>query len=322
MDLFKKHQHGEQDRKRGQMLLMFVLFMIVLFVFVGFGIDIGFAYITKAQLSKAVDAACLAGMRNLSQGTLTAQAVADSTFQANYGRPGRDVANVIPDITWTLDDLTIGSSMSAPRLRSTPSSSASCRNGTRSKSAPTPKPTRQADHDAGAGPLRSMGTAPSSGGSGGGQYLPDSVIHFIDLFDDQNDWVAMASFASTATLDVPIKHSFKTDIINAANALRGHWAGGTFAQGGLTNALVQNNSVMVTPGDNVVKVTVFFTDGMANIIQDRLNCPPKRCGILAATILAAPSVFSILPLQSGYCLQYLRRHPVLLHRNKSVSIGD
>src|SRR5260221_10035494 len=79
---------GEQ----GQTLLMFVLFMIVLIVFIGLGIDLGFAYITRARLSKAVDSACLTGMRNLYQGPTQAGLVASNAFLVNYGSPGRDVA--------------------------------------------------------------------------------------------------------------------------------------------------------------------------------------------------------------------------------------
>lgn len=51
----------------------------------------------------------------------------------------------------------------------------------------------------------------------------------------------MVSFASNATLDVPIKHNFITPITNAAKALS--FAGGTFGLGGLTAAKAQNESV-------------------------------------------------------------------------------
>src|ERR1700722_5688364 len=76
----------------GQTLLMFVLFVIVLFVFVGLGVDLGFAYITRARLSKAVDSACLSGMRNLYQGQGLAGQIASNAFLINYGASGRDVA--------------------------------------------------------------------------------------------------------------------------------------------------------------------------------------------------------------------------------------
>jgi Flp pilus assembly protein TadG len=76
--------------ERGQVLPLFALLVLVIILFVGFGIDLGFAYVSKANLSKAVDAACLTGMRNLSQGQSQAAAIARSAFNLNYGLSGRD----------------------------------------------------------------------------------------------------------------------------------------------------------------------------------------------------------------------------------------
>src|ERR1039458_5410684 len=92
-----------QQRQHGQTMLLFVLFMVVLFVFAGLGIDLGFAYITRARLSKAVDSACLAAVRNIGAGTVTAGAIATNAFFANYGVSGRDVAPPVPNITFTTD---------------------------------------------------------------------------------------------------------------------------------------------------------------------------------------------------------------------------
>lgn len=105
---------------------------------------------------------------------------------------------------------------------------------------------------------------------GGGRFLPSAVSYFISLFDDNNDNAAMVSFSTTATLDVPMGRPFKQAISTAASNF--FYDGGTFSQGGLTNALVQNNSVVPLPGQSLVKVVVFFTDGLANIFQDTLNC--------------------------------------------------
>ncbi len=85
----------------GQSLLMFVLFIIVLFVFIGLGVDMGFAYITRARLSKAVDAACLTGLRNLYQGQAQAGLIASNAFLTNYGASGRDVAPPALTISFT-----------------------------------------------------------------------------------------------------------------------------------------------------------------------------------------------------------------------------
>ncbi|HTS18336.1 MAG TPA: vWA domain-containing protein [Verrucomicrobiae bacterium] len=111
----------------------------------------------------------------------------------------------------------------------------------------------------------------NGGGSGGGAYLPAAVTTFLNFFDESVDQAAMVSFASTATLDIPMEQPFKFDISTAVSNL--NWCGGTFSQGGLTNALVQENNVFIPPTQNTVKIVVFFTDGLANMIQDTLSCP-------------------------------------------------
>src|ERR1035441_552155 len=77
-------------RDCGQALVLFVLLMVVLILFIGLGIDLGFSYITRAELSKSVDAAALMGAKSLSQGRNAAEAVAHSTFDLNYGVSSRD----------------------------------------------------------------------------------------------------------------------------------------------------------------------------------------------------------------------------------------
>ena len=105
---------------------------------------------------------------------------------------------------------------------------------------------------------------------GAGTYVTAAVTNFLGNFDDNTDRAAVVSFATTATVNVPMSRPFKSAIAAGTGNLV--YSGATFAQGGLTNALVQNNSVVINPGESAVKVAVFFTDGMANIVQDTLNC--------------------------------------------------
>ncbi len=77
-------QKPERGCERGQVLVLFACFLTVLLLFVGLGVDLGFAYITQAQLAKAVDAAALAGMGNYYQGSATATTIADNTFTVNF----------------------------------------------------------------------------------------------------------------------------------------------------------------------------------------------------------------------------------------------
>src|SRR5664280_712774 len=85
-------KNRKQARESGQSIILFTFFMIVLILFVGLGIDLGFAYITRARLSKAVDAACLTGIRAYTSSNVQgAIDLAKSSFRVNYGQSGRDV---------------------------------------------------------------------------------------------------------------------------------------------------------------------------------------------------------------------------------------
>jgi hypothetical protein len=79
-----------------------------------------------------------------------------------------------------------------------------------------------------------------------------------------------------------MQHPFRTKIENAANALA--FSGFTCSDQGLTNALAQNNAVVIPPGQNVVKVIVFFTDGMANTFNYTFNCGPRNIAYSGPTL--------------------------------------
>jgi len=265
--------HIRRPAERGQTLLMFVLFMLVLFLFVGLGIDIGFAYITKANLSKAVDAACLTGMRNLSLGTVTASAMADSTFHANYGTPGRDVGTITPSITFGFDpnnnrtlDVSATATINTFFIRVLPSWK-----------------TLQVSADAQS--TRSklimslvLDRSGSMNDNGGASALPGAVIGFVNNFDDVNDRVSMSSFSYAASTDVALAQPFKAPITTAVNNLV--FNGWTASQQGLTNGLVQNLSyspaVSAGTTESVVRVMIFFTDGLANTFLYTFNCGARN----------------------------------------------
>ncbi len=110
--------------------------------------------------------------------------------------------------------------------------------------------------------------------NGGSTALPAAVTDFIQNFDDTNDIAAMISFASAASVDVAMGQPFRTKIEDATYNLV--FNGYTCSDQGLTNALAQNNTVTNSLGQNVVKVIVFFTDGMANTFYDIFNCGPRN----------------------------------------------
>jgi Flp pilus assembly protein TadG len=252
---------------RGQTLVLFALALSSLVLSLGLAVDLGFAYVTKAKLSKAVDGACLTAMRNLSQGQTTATTLATNSFNANYRATSLDANPPALSINFSTDangqtfvsvnaTATIKTQFMAllPAFRTLPVSDSA--QATRGKLVMSLILDRSG----------SMQT------NGGASALPPATGTFVNYFDNTTDEVAMVSFASNATVDVAIGTNFITPITNAANALSGHFTGGTFGPGGLTLAKSQNESVPVIPGQNVVKVAVYFTDGYVNVVQDNLSC--------------------------------------------------
>jgi hypothetical protein len=124
--------------------------------------------------------------------------------------------------------------------------------------------------------------------NGGSTALAPAVEDFIADFNgsvsnsDTIDHVAMITFGTSGQTDVPMASPFQTDIDSAVE--QKFWAGGiinyTNSQAGLSLGQTQiaNQYALVTPGENVVRVLVFFTDGWPNMQQDTLTCPATTKG--------------------------------------------
>jgi hypothetical protein len=253
----------------GQMMIMLALLLPLLFCFVGFGIDFGFAFVTKAQLAKACDAAALATMLNLGQGNTQATAIGQAKFYLNAngnsqlyvsaptpsiqivppsGPGGEPVVNVLG--TAKIHTFFIGFA-GFPTLTITNYSQAT---------RPPIFMSLVLDKSGSMGPNYDDGAAA----------LPGAVTDFLGYFLENTDQVGEVSFSYIGTPDVAISTTFKTPIENYVNGLAANnykgFTGGTFAQGGLTWANTQITGVSPLP-TNAVPVVVFFTDGWANSIQ-------------------------------------------------------
>lgn len=88
---------------RGQIIVLLALCLTVMLMLFGLSIDVGFAYVTRAKLSRAVDAACLEAMKNLSQGQAMARTLAQNSFNANYHASGLDANVPALTINFTTD---------------------------------------------------------------------------------------------------------------------------------------------------------------------------------------------------------------------------
>jgi hypothetical protein len=131
----------------------------------------------------------------------------------------------------------------------------------------------------------------SMSGDGGEAAIQSAVPTFIDLFNNSFDEVALLSFSSNARIDFPIGHNFIAPIDNAVGSMM--FAGGTFGTGAgsqpilsptvgapMSLADLQNNSVVIPPGQKVSKALVYFTDGLMNTVQDNFYCGTSAPNVL------------------------------------------
>jgi len=259
---------------RGQIMVIFAMVLPILILFAGLAIDVGILYVTKAKLSTSVDAACLTGMKNLTAGQTIAGQLATDMFQANFG-PNPPV----PTVTFPTDaygdqqvKVTATANVNTLFIRylsqwaSVPVSALAV--STRGKLAMSIVLDRSG----------SMTT------DGGQAALQAAVPIFVNDFDDTLDSIALMSFSSNATIDFAISNHFKTPITNAVKNM--NFVGGTFGTGAGSNvvlltdpnappmsmAKLQDDTILPQPGQNLVKVVVYFTDGLMNAVQDKFYC--------------------------------------------------
>ncbi len=263
--------------ERGQTIIIYALVVPILILFAGFAIDAGNLYVVKAKLGTSVDGAVLTGMKNLGSNTPAAQATASTLaadmFAANYG-----AGAPTPTITFPVNSsgdqqvqvtATVNVNTYFMRYLS---------NWATVPVADTAVATR--------GKLIMSIVLDRSGSmtsDGGETALVNAVPLFVDKFDNSLDKVALLSFSSNARIDFPIATGFQTPISNDVSSMV--FSGGTFGTGAGTGTLlnstigapmsladVQNNSVPINPGENAIKVLVYFTDGLMNAVQDNFHC--------------------------------------------------
>lgn len=250
-------------KESGQMLVLFALLLPLLLCFVGFAIDFGFGFLTKAQLAKAVDAAALATMRNLGRGPTTAKALGQAEFALNVNAAS---GLFVSAPAATINIVSVPGSQPIVDVKGTAQIKtffigiAGFHTLTIANFSEATRP-----------PVILSLVLDRSGSmslNGGSTALPPAVLHFLDYFIEGTDRLGEVSFASTNTPDVAITQTFHTPIQNSLNRMT--FDGATFSYGGLLDAQTQVTGV-ASPPANAVNVVVFFTDGYANTNQDKLG---------------------------------------------------
>jgi Flp pilus assembly protein TadG len=249
---------GRQRRKneRGSILILCAICLVVLLLFVGLALDFGRAYLTKARLGKAVDAAALTGVRNVAQGTTQVQALAKTAFAMNYG------PSPVPTVTVTTD---------ANNNTYVNVSATATINTAFIGLLPAFKTLNVSDTGQSVRPPAVVTFVLDRSGSmtlnGGATAVPPAVIDGVVLLNSSVDQVAVVSFSSDARTEVPLTTNFQNSVNSAVNSMC--FGGATWSYGGLQLAQTIETSAIAVP--NQVKAVIFFTDGWANTNQDVLS---------------------------------------------------
>lgn len=255
------HQVKNRKNEHGQIFVLLALIIPVLIVFVALSIDLGMAYITKTTLSKSVDAAALAAIKNLNEGETKAAALASNVFLANYKSMAGLGSSTGATVNWSLDAQ--GNTIATVNASATLNTYFLgvldlITGGTSYKTL-----TLSASATALRNPLVMSIILDRSGSmtnNGGQAALPTAVEDFVTNFDQGVDTVAEISFSTLDTVDVAMTPSFVTPIDNSVESMI--FGGATFAQAGLQDGF---NQILSQPiRTNIIRVAVFFTDGYAN----------------------------------------------------------
>ncbi len=250
-------------KEHGQVLVLFAIVLPLLLLFVGFAVDFGFGFLTRAELAKASDAVSLAVMRNLGRGTTSATSIGTSEFALNYDANSKLNASA-PSVSITYSTDSYGEPIVNVAATATIKTFFIGYAGF--------KTLTVSSHSQATRPPIILSLVLDKSGSmnlnGGATALPPSVNDFLGYFIEGTDQLGEVSFSSIANADVAISKTFQTPIKNKVNAMA--FGGATYAQGGLLDAQTQVAGVS-SPAPNAVKVVVFFTDGWANTSQDTLG---------------------------------------------------
>jgi Mg-chelatase subunit ChlD len=253
----------------GSVLLFVAVSLVGILVFAGLCLDGGRAYLVKAQLSKAVDAAALGSARSLNSGTPSADAAAifkanfksgfvgtgatDPTTAANFYNLTTDTGNGINTVSITATvtmQTTLMKLVNIPTVTVTSSAQATRR-------------------------MVDLSLVIDVSSSIGSQWpaVRDAARTFVSDFDANNDRMDLILFSNGANVLVPINSARgfnKTTVENAIpNTLPG---GSTLMVEGVYRAWDELRSVP-SGSQSSLRVIVLFTDGASNGVPGFYDSP-------------------------------------------------
>jgi Flp pilus assembly protein TadG len=270
-----------RSQRRGQVIVMLVLLMVVLAGFVGLAVDAVFAFIVKSQLVTAVDSAALAGTRALNKGSTLAQqqAIVNQTvaemMASNFPAGTLQTSNLSYDPPTVVDNGDGTRTISVLGRVDSPTFFMRLLGWDRVPVTALGQSLRRdvvltLVLDRSGSMNRAPGTNP---GPTAFDDLKAASLEFLDFFDNSRDRLGLVVFGTGVNVDLAPATNFKTPI---TNIITSHVAdnSGTNSPDALWNAY----SALTAIGDpTALNVIVFFTDGVATTFSGSFNVTQGPC---------------------------------------------
>lgn len=249
---------GLLTSRRGAVLVFVTIGLFVLLGLSGLALDGGLAYLTRARLSRAVDAGSLAAARTLRQGQKAAESAAYAVAAANGVQvTGTTTLTVEFGTNAKLQQTVLmGARRTIPLLFS--------------RVLGHQEMTIGAVAEATVPPIDMVLVVDRSGSlESQGAWVPlqNAVRDFVRLFDDEIDQLGLTSFQIRANDEVLLSHGFTGAVTSGISSMNS--AGDTNTGEGLRLASEQFRLPNVRPG--AAKVVVFFTDGRPTAFRGELG---------------------------------------------------
>ena len=270
----------------GQVAVIVALCLGLLAGALGLALDSGRAYLVRARLSAAVDAAGLAAARAVSRGesaaarNASAEAAAARAFRANYPQGYLGSTPVLRPTGLQLDAGRVVVDTSA--TASLPAGLTAVMGFTRLDIEASAQAVRR-DLDL-ALVLDASGSLASAA-----QQVRDAALQFLERFDPDTDRVALLHFAYGAVVDAAIRtqaRGFDRPALRAQLRALG-FDGYTNSAEGLWHGQAQLNSIAPAQR-STLRVMVFFSDGVPTAFASRFRvAAPAGCdgvGVLVSDI--------------------------------------
>ncbi|WP_117235134.1 TadE/TadG family type IV pilus assembly protein [Vibrio maerlii] len=256
-------------RFRGLVAVLSILVLPVLFIFAGMAIDTSRAYIVKAKMLSAVDAAGLAAARAVANGESEGRAAARKYFTANMPTGFYDATATLDSVTFTSDtagnievDLDASATMPTTFLKLAGISELN----PLAEAATIRRPVDLA--------LVIDNSSSLFLGTDVTQDVIDRSKDFVGKFNEQFDRIALVNYAAGAQVPISLNTTRGYNRTNVNTAINGF----TFSTGGeyhYTNAsegfylALEQLRNASTPAN--LQVIVFFTDGAPNTFASRFR---------------------------------------------------